>query len=259
MLLFTCHEHIFDIFRRMEVDVRTLPTNRERGQVLSRSLFEPTPYIEPVAVEEEEPEIPEPEFGAIESFEPEAAPEPEPEPEVVLEEEPEFKRKHPFHARSIRKKRRDLLFGPPAPEPEKAPEPELTLEPEPVVELPVLEAPPEPVVVREIPRPRGFRLVPADWAIRANKTIVERDIRLADLALESDSPMAATADAPAADGPVAGTDKAETEASFDAFADAELDEPVVEIDEDPFEAFPAATLTWGQPSETWNDRSDDLP
>jgi uncharacterized protein YhaN len=257
MLLFTCHEHIFDIFRRMEVDVRTLPTNRERGQVVSRSMFEPTPYIEPVAVEEE-PEIPEPEFGEVASFEPEVAPEPEPEPEVVLEDEPEPARKHPFRARSIRKKRRDVLFGPPAPEPEKAPEPE------PVVELPVVvestpatPTPPEPVKVRELPRPRGFRLVPADWAIRANKTIVERDIRLADIALEADSLAAPRREASAEETPVADVASADADAAFDAFAEADLDEPIVEIDEE-FEAFPAATLTWGQPSETWSDRPDDL-
>jgi hypothetical protein len=251
MLLFTCHEHIFDIFRRMEVDVRTLPTNRERGQVVSRSLFEPTTYLEPVVVEEE-PEIPEPEFSEIASFEPEVAPAPEPEPEVVPEEEPEPARKHLFVARALKKKRRDALFGPPAPEPEKAPEPE------PVIELPVLEAPPEPVKVRELPRPRGFRLVPADWAIRANKTIVERDIRLADVALESDSLTGSRTEASPGETPVADDVSADSEASFDAFAEADLDEPIVEIDEDPFETFPAATLTWGQPSETWSDRPDDL-
>lgn len=111
VMMFTCHEHIVDIFHDIDVEVRLMPAQGEPGRAtillpeeLDEEEYEEEEYeeVEEQEVlevpEQEEPEIepvveePEPEVEA----EPVAAiapPEPEPEPKIVYVEKPKPKPK----------------------------------------------------------------------------------------------------------------------------------------------------------------------
>jgi hypothetical protein len=107
VLMFTCHQHIVDIFHDIDVEVRILPTQGKPGRatVLLPEVFE----------EEEEYEEEELYEDVVEEPELEQEPEPEPEIEVEVaeEEEPEIVEEPPA-----------VIAVEPEPEPKPKPRPE---------------------------------------------------------------------------------------------------------------------------------------
>ncbi|MEO1524197.1 MAG: AAA family ATPase [Planctomycetota bacterium] len=163
VMMFTCHDHIVDIFHSIGVEVRQLPVQGVPGRA-SVLLPEETDYEEEYVEEEyeeeevvaeEEPVVEEEEVAepvAIEVVEPE--PEPEPEPRVIVverepEPEPEPEPKVVFVERK------------PKPKPAPRPKPQPRREPEPVF----YEPEPEPEVIH-VPQPsigwNWFEREPAD-------------------------------------------------------------------------------------------------
>ncbi|MEM6363781.1 MAG: hypothetical protein AAF745_05100, partial [Planctomycetota bacterium] len=78
VLMFTCHEHIVEIFHEIDVQVRQMPPQGEPGRAF---ILEPE-MVDEVTYDEPEPEV-------AEEWEPEveAVTEPEPEPVVIVEPE----------------------------------------------------------------------------------------------------------------------------------------------------------------------------
>ena len=143
VMMFTCHEHIVDIFHEIEVEVRLMPTHGEPGR--ATVLLPELEYEEEEVYEDEEEELEEevleeiePEPIVIETqpvlIEPQPEPEPipEPEPEIVyVERKPEPK---PKPAPKPKRKRKPVVVvHERQPEPEPEPEPEyVRLQAEPI-------------------------------------------------------------------------------------------------------------------------------
>jgi outer membrane biosynthesis protein TonB len=140
VMMFTCHEHIVDIFHEIDVEVRMLPAQGEPGratvllpeevveesdevdydeeetdeeEVLEDAIEEAEPEPDPVIVEEE---------PVVVEIEPEPEPEPDPQPRVIYVERPHKKAKP--KPRQVRKPKVEVLPPEPMPEPEPTPEPE---------------------------------------------------------------------------------------------------------------------------------------
>jgi uncharacterized protein YhaN len=88
VMMFTCHEHIVDIFHEIDVEVRMMPAQGEPGRA---TILLPEEFEEEEEYEEEpeEEEVIEEEVMEEEEEEIEEEPEPEPAPVVVIETEPE--------------------------------------------------------------------------------------------------------------------------------------------------------------------------
>ena len=131
VMMFTCHEHIVQIFHDIDVQVRLMPPQGEPGRA---EILEPEYELE----EEEEEEVVEELVEEVEEVELEPTPEPEPEPIVVVKEVP----------------KPEVIYvekDPPKPKPKRRPKPkpvyiEREVEPEPEYVEPVYLAPtaPEP-------------------------------------------------------------------------------------------------------------------
>jgi uncharacterized protein YhaN len=128
VMMFTCHEHIVDIFQSIDVEVRQLPAQGQPGRAT-------------VLLPEEEPEEEYSEYSDSEYIDEteleevyesaQTEPEPQPEPQPVAEtSQPE-----------------------PPPEPEVEPEPEKTPDREPIVIVKKEPAPPPKVIYVEKPQP----------------------------------------------------------------------------------------------------------
>ena len=140
VMMFTCHEHIVDIFHDIDVEVRMMPAQGEPGRatvLLPEEIEEEQYEEEEYEYVEEELEL-EPE----EEIQEELEPEPEPEPVmIVVEREPE-----PEPEPKV------IYVERPAPKPKKKPKPVIEYidpEPEPVYVEPerVYEREPEPASI----------------------------------------------------------------------------------------------------------------
>ncbi len=160
VMMFTCHDHIVDIFQEIGVEVRALPDQGQPGRALP---------MEPPAIEVPipEPEIPDPEIPELETTERETTerettvPEPElAEPEVEDEETVEPAAAETPTPRPIKYVRRKLTRRTPEPvvvipEPGPAPEPKPEPTPEPKPSPPIPRRRPAPK------RPKPQRVQPA--------------------------------------------------------------------------------------------------
>ncbi len=104
VMMFTCHEHIAEIFHSIGVEVRGLPAQGRPGRAMilpppaaeleyeDEEYFEEQPLYEQEPVAEEEPppvaEVPKPEPQPAPQPEPQQPPEPKPEPVVIVKEKP---------------------------------------------------------------------------------------------------------------------------------------------------------------------------
>ncbi|QEF96322.1 hypothetical protein Mal15_03490 [Stieleria maiorica] len=138
VMMFTCHDHIVDIFHSIDVEVRQLPAQGTPGRATillpeeeedQYEVEEEEEYVDEELLEEGEEELAEePEAEPVEAQLPaEPEPSPEPEPEPVLPPEPE-----------------PVAVEPPAPEPPPAPKVKPIEKPRPPV-----KRKPKPVVVRD--------------------------------------------------------------------------------------------------------------
>jgi DNA repair exonuclease SbcCD ATPase subunit len=89
VMMFTCHDHIVEIFHSIEVEVRQLPAQGAPGRAMILPPHEEVEYEEEYE-EEEELEIEEPEYEEepieeVVAVVPPPQPEPQPEPEPVIE------------------------------------------------------------------------------------------------------------------------------------------------------------------------------
>ena len=158
VLMFTCHDHIVDIFHSIGVEVRQLPAQGVPGRASvllpDEADYEEEEYAEEEyeeeVIAEEEPVIEEDE---VEEPVAEVKPEPEPEPQViVVEREPEPAPEPEPKVIFVERK--------PKPVPKPRPKPQPRREPEPVF----IE--PEPEIVKAEPQPsigwNWFEREPAD-------------------------------------------------------------------------------------------------
>ncbi|MDA8743714.1 AAA family ATPase [Rubripirellula amarantea] len=129
VMMFTCHEHIVDIFHDIDVEVRLMPAQGEPGRATVMIPEETHEYEE--YEEEYDDEV---EYEEEEVLELEPEPEPEPEP-VVAEKAPEPETKIVYIERPE-----------PKPEPKPQPKPEPKKKPRPKVEYVEYEEP-KPVYV----------------------------------------------------------------------------------------------------------------
>jgi outer membrane biosynthesis protein TonB len=132
VMMFTCHEHIADIFHSIGVEVRGLPAQGRPG----RAMILPPPEAE-LEYEEEDYFEDEPQYEdepVVEEEQPPVAEVPEPEPEPQPE---------------------------PQPAPELKPKPQPEPQPEPVVIVKEKPAPPPKVIVVEKPAPKPAPPKPA--------------------------------------------------------------------------------------------------
>lgn len=121
VMMFTCHEHIVDIFHEIGVEVRQMPAQGEPGRAF---VLEPE-YEEEVEYEEEEEEPEAFVEEIVEEVEPEPEPTPEPEPEPVAPVVAEVEVPEPVV----------VAVEPPKPKPKPKPSPRKPApEPEPVEE-----------------------------------------------------------------------------------------------------------------------------
>jgi len=138
VMMFTCHEHIVDIFHSIDVEVRLMPPQGTPGRatVLLPEIDEIDEYEDVEEAYEEEEEY-ETEEMLVEEFEPE-----EPSPEVVQPQ--------------------PIVSQTPPVEPEKAPEPVRIPEPppKPVVAERKPEPPPKIIYVERPPAPAPRRVKP---------------------------------------------------------------------------------------------------
>ena len=136
VMMFTCHEHIVEIFHEIDVEVRLMPPQGEPGRAtILEPDYEEEEYEEEEVLEEEVEEVVE------ELVEPEPEPEPvlEPEPEPVVEKAPEPK---------------VIYVEKPAPRPKPAkPAPKAKQEPKPKPTKPRKIEPIEPLFVEPAPEP----------------------------------------------------------------------------------------------------------
>lgn len=140
VMMFTCHEHIADIFHEIGSEVRLLP---EQGAPGAATIMEPPEY------EEDEEEYAE---YIEEEPEPEPAPEPEPVAEIEPEPEPEPEPAPPPAP--------VVIIQPPAPKPVPPPQPVAPPPPPPRPEPVVRKPEPRPEPVRPAPRPEPVRPEP---------------------------------------------------------------------------------------------------
>ncbi len=128
VMMFTCHDHIVDIFHDIDVEVRLMPAQGEPGRATVLLPEEIEPEYEEEEYEEEEEveeevledvveEEPEVEAEPIVMVEPE--PEPEPEPRIIYVEKPKPKPKP-----KKRKRPEPIIIEDVFEEPEPEPEPE---------------------------------------------------------------------------------------------------------------------------------------
>ena len=144
VMMFTCHEHIVDIFHEIEVEVRLMPTHGEPGR--ATVLLPELEYEEEEVYEDEEEEL---EEEVLEEIEPEPIViepqpvliEPQPEPEPIPEPEPEIV----------------YVERKPEPKPKPAPKPKRKRKPVVVVHERQPEPEPEPEYVR-------LQAEPIQWA-----------------------------------------------------------------------------------------------
>lgn len=157
VMMFTCHEHIVDIFHEIDVQVRMMPPQGQPGRA---EILLPQERIEEEPVEEEyEEEVyeDEPEEAAQEEvLQDEAEEEPAPAPVVVVVKE------EPKPAPKILYVRKDIPKVQAKPEPvAEAPKPEPVVEavrPEPVKPEPVRPEPPKPEPKPQPRRPEPKRV-----------------------------------------------------------------------------------------------------
>ncbi|WP_436714695.1 AAA family ATPase [Roseiconus lacunae] len=150
VMMFTCHEHIVDIFQSIGVEVRQLPAQGAPGRA---TILEPEEAIEDeveqyAELEDEAEEVyeEEPEEELVEEEEV-VAEAPEPEPEPIPEPEP-------------------VMIEPPAPKPEPKPEPEPMAKAEPKPQPPPKPQPkaqPKPTRLKPIVIERRVTPVEDDW------------------------------------------------------------------------------------------------
>ncbi|TWU44041.1 Chromosome partition protein Smc [Novipirellula aureliae] len=166
VLMFTCHEHIVEIFHEIDVEVRLMPPQGHPGRA---EILQPEEIVEEAYEEEdayEEEEVEDEPVTEAEAEEPEPTPEPEPmleepkakpKPKIVYVEK-QLKRPEPkvivIEAEALQPK--PEAPEPEAPEPE-APEPEAP-EPEAIEPDPTEPEPTEPEPTRPDPRPVSIRL-----------------------------------------------------------------------------------------------------
>lgn len=147
VLMFTCHEHIMEIFSGVGVEVRELPRHNDSSPTSTRNSRRKITVVEPEPEPIIEPELPiivEPDPVIVQAL-------PEPEPEPIEEPEPEIE----MEAGDPEPEEEPVL-GDPEPDDEPMlgdPEPDEALEPEPILEVEVEEE--EEEWVEEEPEPEA--------------------------------------------------------------------------------------------------------